>query len=541
MQTRTLLWPVAALVAILCTVASLPLYAATIPLWGRFEHEFKITAPHTGESPLLVEFTAPSGKRWTVDGFYDGASTWRVRFMPNEEGKWIFRSSSMGGMPGLHGISGTFHCAAEKSSNRFNVHGAIRVAKNSTHLEHADGTPFFWLGDTVWNGPMLSTKADWDFFLEDRVGKQFTGIQFNAIAPWRTAPTDEVGQVAITGESRIRINPAYFQRLDKRMDTINAHGLLAAPVLIWANRKTDLGNTLSEEDVIKLVRYQVARYGAHHVLWILAGDNGYGREAAERWKRVGRAVFGDRPHAPVTTHPTGMNWPWESWRNEAWLDVLGYQSGHGDDARTVRWIHSGPPNENWQKQPARPIINLEPPYENHNGYQSRKPHSAYSVRRAVYWSLLSTPIAGVTYGGHGIWSWQTEVGQEPRDHKGTGIAKVWREAKDLTGSAEMGHMAKLVGSLPWWHLQPAPDLLFEQPGGDDPTRHVAAARTTDERVAVLYLPVGGSVKLRLGNLATAKANWFDPRTAQTRAAERDEAGVFAAPDTQDWVLVLSTR
>src|SRR5205085_1666525 len=134
-------------------------------------------------------------------------------------------------------------------------------------------------------------------------------------------------------------------------------------VLIWANKKEDPGNYLPEEDVIRLLRYQVARYGAHHVMWILAGDNSYKGPAAERWKRVGRAVFGGGPHAPVTTHPTGMNWPWEDWRGEAWLTVFGYQSGHGDDARTLRWIHSGPVAEAWRRTPARPIVNLEVPYE----------------------------------------------------------------------------------------------------------------------------------------------------------------------------------
>src|SRR5262249_37057117 len=149
----------------------------------------------------------------------------------------------------------------------------------------------------------------------------FTVVQFNTTAPWRNAPADRKGQVAFTGKKDARINPAYFQRLDARLGEANAQGLLAAPVLIWANATTDPGNALPEEDVIKLVRYQVARYQAHHVVWVLAGDNGYRSAAAERWERIGRAVFAGRPHAPVTTHPTGMNWPWEGWRKEVWLDV----------------------------------------------------------------------------------------------------------------------------------------------------------------------------------------------------------------------------
>ena len=41
-----------------------------------------------------------------------------------------------------------------------------------------------------------------------------------------------------------------------------------------------------------------------------------------------RAVFQDHPGLLVTTHPTGMNFPWKGWEDEKWLTVLGYQSGH---------------------------------------------------------------------------------------------------------------------------------------------------------------------------------------------------------------------
>ncbi len=50
------------------------------------------------------------------------------------------------------------------------------------------------------------------------------------------------------------------------MNAINEQGLVAAPVLLWANQRNDLGNTLSEADAIRLIRYQVARYGAHRGL-----------------------------------------------------------------------------------------------------------------------------------------------------------------------------------------------------------------------------------------------------------------------------------
>ncbi len=148
--------------------------------------------------------------------------------------------------------------------------------------------------------------------------------------------------------------------------------------------------------------------------WILAGDNSYNKSSSERLEadrpgRVQGEATGTGDHPP-NGHELALG---NMAGGAAWLDFLGFQSGHGDDANTLRWIHSGPPHQHWQSEPHRPVINLEPPYEEHRAYQSRQPHSAYNVRRAVYWSLLSTPPAGVTYGAHGIWSWQTEAGKEP--------------------------------------------------------------------------------------------------------------------------------
>jgi hypothetical protein len=364
-------------------------------------------------------------------------------------------------------------------------------------------------------------------------------VQFNSLCPWRAAEADAEGKTAFTDDKKVRINPDYFGRLDARIDAINAHGMLAAPVLIWAHKADDPGKALPEAEIVKLMRYQVARYGAHHVLWILAGDNDYKGPQGERWRRIGSAVFGNNRHpAPVVTHPTGMNWPWADWRDETWLTVLGYQSGHGDSAATLRWIHSGPPSDGWHNAPARPVINLEPPYEDHLAYQSRKPHSAYNVRRAVYWSLLSTPTAGVTYGAHGLWSWQRKPGEEPPDHKGTGIAKTWREALNLPSSTDMKHMADLFRSLPWWQLRPHQELLAAQPGGDAPANYVAAAWSENGDLAVIYLPVGGEVRLKADKLIDGlKEEWYDPRTGKRKPA-RGDAGKYRAPDEQDWVLVF---
>jgi hypothetical protein len=428
---------------------------------------------------------------------------------------------------------------AANADSPFVRHGKLRIAASGTHLEHADGTPFFFLADTVWCGPALSTAEDWRTYLNDRKKKGFTAIQFNAICPWRTAPTDREGRTAYRLEGdRLIPNEAYFRQLDERIEAIRQAGLLAVPVLVWAHKKGDAGYDLSEEQVIELARFQVQRYEKYPCLFILAGDARYTGQEAERWRRIGRAVFASRKDLLVTTHPTGMNFPWKDWEGETWLNIWAYQSGHGDDGRTWAWLHSGPPAQFGQRWAAikRPIINLEPPYEGHNGYQSRKPHTAENVRRAAYWSLLVAPPAGLTYGAHGLWSWQTESGQEPRDHKGTGIAKTWKEALEFPGATQMGHLRRFFESLPWTELRPAPDFVQQQSAEKDPSTFVACARTADGRVTVVYFPPRAQAQVRLHVSDPKKVRWYNPREGTWQ--DNSPRGLLVPPDEQDWLLVV---
>jgi hypothetical protein len=138
--------------------------------------------------------------------------------------------------------------------NPFVKHGKLRISKSGTYLEHADGAPFFFLADTVWTGPALSTEADWKLYLADRKKKGFTAIQFNCVSPWRTAPTDREGRTSYSiKDGKLVPNEAFFQQLDARLKAINDVGLLAVPVLAWAHKKGDAGFDLAEEQVITLV------------------------------------------------------------------------------------------------------------------------------------------------------------------------------------------------------------------------------------------------------------------------------------------------
>jgi hypothetical protein len=374
-------------------------------------------------------------------------------------------------------------------------------------------------------------------------------VQF-VTTQWRASPAgDRDGQLAYTGREKITINPKFFQRLDGKVEALNRNGLLAAPVLLWAigagaNPEVNPGHSLPEDQAILLARYQVARWGGNAVAWLLAGDSDYRGAKADKWRRIGRAVFNDIAHAPVTLHPGGMQWVWKEFIDEKWYGFVGYQSGHGDDDMTLRWLQEGPLTDDWTKMPHKPFINLEPPYENHVAYQSKKPHTAESVRRAIYWSLLDAPTAGVTYGGHGVWGWDDGT-RAPTDHPGTGTPLPWQKALTMPGAEQMKPVTEFFNSFDFWRLRPAGVAVVGQPGVQTPSKYIAAAKSDQKDLLVLYIPEERSVEVKLNLMPNSPlVTWVNPRTGEKSpavAVVTTDTCQFPTPAEGDWILFMKTQ
>jgi hypothetical protein len=518
--------------------------------WDRFETSFrskKIYEKPLQECSLGVVFTAPSGESHTVFGFWDGLRVWKVRFSPNEVGRWLYTTvCSDKSNSGLDNQSGYFVCTAATGKNRFSDHGPVRVSPDGFFLMHEDGTPFFWMGDTAWNGALLSSPDDWFYYIDNRVRQNFSAVQF-VTTQWRASPEGNIShQVAFTGQEVMQVKPLFFQEMDKKIEALNEAGLLSAPVMLWAigggsNPRINPGFSLPEDQAILLARYMVARWGGNDVLWILAGDGDYRGQNSEKWKRIGRAVFGNIEHAPVTLHPGGMQWILDEFKAEPWFNVLGYQSGHGDDDATLNWLINGPPAKTWQPEPHHPFINLEPPYENHIAYQSKTRITADQVRRAIYRSLLVSPTAGVSYGGHGVWGWDDGT-TTPTDHPSTGVPLPWKKALKMPGAGQIQYVTRLFHSVNFSRLRPAQDILAKQPGAESPKRYVNASRTIEGDQILVYVPEDRSVELTAKALKKgAEAYWFNPRNGERTTVTgkpSDKTVEFATPDAGDWLLVV---
>jgi Protein of unknown function (DUF4038)/Domain of unknown function (DUF5060)/Putative collagen-binding domain of a collagenase len=526
----------------------------TVPKWERFELNLESATAYDNpvqEASLTATFTSPKGIARKVYGFWDGGKTWHVRFSPNETGRWTYKTiCSDANNKGLNNQSGEFMCGEPSGKTRFTQHGPIRVSEDQRSLAHEDGTPFFYMGDTAWNGPLLSTPADWQDYIKERTRQKFSVVQWVA-TQWRAAPMgDRENRVAYRGGvNRIEIIPAFFQALDQKAEALSKAGLLNVPVMLWAiasggNPKVNPGVSLPDDQAILLARYMVARWGDLPVMWILAGDGDYRGPKADRWKKIGRAVFGDVLHGPVTMHPGGMQWVWEEFKDEPWYDVVGYQSGHSDDDKTLRWMTEGPPTVDWMRFPNRPFINLEAPYENHLAYSSKKPITPETTRRAMYWTLLNNPPAGVTYGGHGVWGWDDGT-RSPTDHEGTGTPLPWKKALTMPGAEQVKNLVNFFNSVDFSKLRPTPVFVVNQPGASNPSHYVAAARTDNKELMVVYIPEDRTIEIKLDALPPSpNISWISPKTGEkTPAVAVVTANTcqFPTPSEGDWILLMTSN
>lgn len=512
-----------------------------IEKWHKKELRFESSVMY--DNPLYdvdffgAEFISPTGEKFTVRGFWDGGNKWKIRFMPNQTGKWKYKTICSDETNGkLHGIEGTFKCIRNRSKLDIYRKGPIQHPAGTYHLAYDNEDPFLYIGCTAWNGGLFSTVDEWEKYLSNRRNNGYSVIQF-VTTQWRGGPANAEGETAFSGKDQIEINPSFFKRMDERIDRINAYGLVAAPVILWSYGDLSPGSYLPEESAIRLAEYIMARYDANHVIWNLGGDGKYIKENESRWKNIGRKVFGENYHRNVVTlHPMGFSWYGSSFNDEPWLDMICYQTGHTNNDKVIRWKTQGPVVTNWGKLIPRPIIDTEPVYENG--------HNAKEVRNSAYWSIFSTPIAGISYGSHTIWPW-LRVGDTPVNHGKKAPSEItWHDALFHEGSIQIGYLSDFFKRIDWRKLFPANDLLNEQPGLSSPSQWQSVLATNNRNLILVYVPAPNIVKLKEIKVKHYSARWFDTTGSTYIKANLTEIGDAIEtqnPFSSDAILILTKK
>ena len=425
-------------------------------------------------------------------------------------------------------------------------HGPLRVSENRRFLVHADGTPFFYLGDTAWELFHRLNRVETERYLEDRRVKGFTVIQAVILAEFDglTAPNAQ-GDLPLVDGNPLKLNEPYFAHVDWVVKAAERKGLFVGILPTWGDKvvkeRWGIGPEIftSPDAARGYGRLIGQRYrNAPNVIWINGGDrrgNGYERI----WDALAEGVReGDGGTHLMTFHPMGGRSSADWFHDRAWLDFNMVQTGHSArDLPTYDAI-----TRDYRRSPKKPVLDGEPRYENHpiNWDPKKGWFDDYDVRQAVYWSVFAGGF-GVTYGCHDVWQMFTP------DRKPISSARTdWREALDLPGAGQMQHLRRLMESRPFLERRPGQALIAGEPTTG--ARHVRL--TFGQRYAFVYIAEGDTVEIRLGEIdgRTVHAEWFDPRTGASRhigSFPNMGTRVFDPPGRpargNDWVLVLDSE
>jgi len=244
---------------------------------------------------VTATFTRAGGKTITRPAFWDGGSTWKVRFAAPETGLWTMITNATDAKnSGLHHVSRTVQCDPYFGILAIYRHGFLKVSRNGRYLTYSDGTPFFYLGDTHW----ILSHERFDTSNARGVASQFKYTVDKRVKQGFTVFQSEPGWQARSAQIRIMDEPnadeeadadfkhgftsaalAGFANLDRKFKYIADKGLVHANAEIcWVGDPAGFP-VFSEELMGRLAKYWIARYGAYPVIWTIAQEidkNNYG-------------------------------------------------------------------------------------------------------------------------------------------------------------------------------------------------------------------------------------------------------------------------
>ena len=496
-----------------------------------------------------VVFTAPDGEEKRVPAFWSDGNTCRCRYASPKVGRHRCVSiCSDRRNPDLHGQKGVLEVAPYEGGNPLLKHGPLRVSKNHRYLEHADGTPFFWLADTWWMG--LCKRLRWPggfrTLAADRVAKGFSVVQIVAGLYPDMPAFDERGanEAGFPWQKDYsRISPSYFDMADLRLDALIQSGLVPCIVGCWGYFLPWMG----VEKMKKHWRNLIARYGAYPVVWCLAGEGvmpyylSANKDKDKEFQKKGWTELAayvrkiDPFHHPVTIHPT------DAARNQvedpSLLDFDMLQTGHGDRQSIPNTVTRV--TEAYERVPRMPVINGEVCYEG-IGEACRQ-----EVQRFMFWACMLSGACGHTYGANGIW--QVNTREKPYGPSPHGMAwghTPWEDAYQLPGSLHLGIAKRLLERYEWWKFEPHPEWVEPHWTKENFTRPYAAG--IPGQVRVIFLPWCNPTVKGVEPNTRYDAFLFNPTDGSERPLGRvkpDKKGDWPLPLSrlpiyQDWVLVL---
>ncbi|UCF17298.1 MAG: DUF5060 domain-containing protein, partial [Phycisphaerales bacterium] len=320
------------------SISSVTSNSRKIGLYEKFDLRMDLEATYSNpfdpdQIDLTVEFTAPSGKKWDIWGFYNPSSwssLWMARFSPNETGAWRYVVKVTDSEGSGRSRTGTF--TAVDSPH----HGFVKIAQNRRYLKYDDGSTFYGVG--------LWYNDGYELFNEGRITEEGLdnlkkrGANFISFFP---TPLETMGSgLGRYDQNRCGRMDQLFEWCEQRDIYISwntwFHSYIS--MAVWGGGNARYRNNpyklvSSAADFFasqeawryqeKLYRYIIARWGYSRALFLwfvvdeINGTEGWtkgGQAVAEQWSAKMDKYFNEhdpygRPTTGTQSGGIGQWWP----------------------------------------------------------------------------------------------------------------------------------------------------------------------------------------------------------------------------------------
>jgi hypothetical protein len=205
----------------------------------------------------------------SVSGFYDGNGVYKIRFMPQKEGKWSYVTTSNDKK--LNGKKGNFVCTPALKDN----HGPVAVV-DTFYFACADGTPHHSFGTTCY-GWVHQGDSLAELTLKTLSKGYFNKIRMCIFPKSYDWNNNEPKFYPFEGKplkdwDYSRLNPAFFRNIEKRIQQLDSLGIQADLIVFHPYDRWGF-SSLDRETEDMYIDYIIARFAAYkNVWWSMANE-----------------------------------------------------------------------------------------------------------------------------------------------------------------------------------------------------------------------------------------------------------------------------
>ena len=379
-------------------------------------------------------------------------------------------------------------------------------------------------------------------------------LQINTLPQWdRCCP--DLGIWPYASEDGVhfdwsRPNQAYWDRAAAMCRAAVEHGIRPALVLMWCNYVPGTwgakiaercgAEVMPREEVRAHVARVVESLGEFDPVYVVTGDTDFtSDEAIAYYENALDEVVKRAPEALRTMHINRGNRTIPSQYLDR-LDFYMFQPGHNYEGQPEAWRL---PQDFIANYPKKPMVNSEPCYEQMGA--SRNVYwrfTAQDCRASVWSSILAGASAGVTYGAHGVWNWQTSKSQGSVLGEGFDMPFRWQECLQFAGVWDFGAIEHVLAGLGATAGDDALAVVPAQELLDDAREAIRVARVGDR--VVTYLPRTTALKFKLDGARDWTATVLDmegKRIAKLPVRDNGDGTVRVAqhPFEHDALVILA--